>query len=288
MSLDLKGGMQIDCKEKPMKVIAVAIIGWLQLWDCRPTAAGASQGHPSNIIVTPPAISVNNLEIKGEIFMYRRIYTTADYLYTFLVQHGIKFNNHGYPVIPAECILQETPDEIVPYDHRNACNHPSKTVVCHFANDQRLYPRLDALDKDIDKLCKYLAVGGFDLSPRREHDNALQKFTLLLNRMVDAYRAVHGIKILPNFRTGSIDTINALSSYPAGCNYLVGTLGCSQRYLKQGDILLRAKLIFARPEKLFIYGPFKRFYQDTLDEVGQEYKHYEDFRRATWLKKEVV
>ena len=106
--------------------------------------------------------------------------------------------------------------------------------------------------------------------------------------MVDAYRAVHGIKILPNFRTGSIDTINSLSSYPVGSNFLVGTVGCSQRHLIQGGILLRAKLIYARPEKLFIYGPFKDLYRATLDELGQEYKHFDDFRQANWPKKGVA
>jgi len=220
--------------------------------------------------------------------MNSSIYTTAEYLFTFLVKHGIKFNIHGYPVIPAECILQDTPEEIVPFDHRNACNSPSKTVICFFSKDQRLYPRLGTLDKDIGKLRRYLAVGGFDLSPRREHDPSLQEFNLLLNRMIDAYRALHDIKILPNFRTGSIDTINSLSSYPSGSNFLVGTVGCAQRHLQQGDILLRAKLIYARPEMLFVYGPFKSLYQATLDELGQEYRHFEDFRCATWPKKEVA
>lgn len=49
----------IDCIEKPMKAIAVAIIGWPQLRDCSPLSAGASQGHPSIAIVTPPMIFVN-------------------------------------------------------------------------------------------------------------------------------------------------------------------------------------------------------------------------------------
>lgn len=220
--------------------------------------------------------------------MQSSIFMIADHLYTFLSQHGIKFNTYGYPVIPDECILREVPEEIVPYDHRNACNCQAKTVVCFFEKDQRLYPRLHTLDEDINKLRGYLAVGGFDLSPRREHDKSLQKFNLLLNRMVDAYRAVHGIKILPNFRTGSIDTIHVLSSYPAGANFLVGTLGCSQRYLKQGDVLLKAKLIYARPENLFIYGPLKDCYKMTLDAVGQEYKRFKDFRSLAWSKKEVA
>lgn len=219
--------------------------------------------------------------------MNRYIYTTVDYLYTFLTRQGINFNVHGYPMIPEECILQEVPDEIVPYDHRKACKNPSRTVICYFAKDQRLYPRLDKLDEDIDKLRGYLAVGGFDLSPKREHDKSLQEFNLLINRMVDAYRAVHGIKILPNFRTGSIDTIDALSSYPSGSSFLVGTLGCSQRYLKQGDVLLRAKLLYARPKKLFIYGPLKDCFMKTLNEFGQEYIKFSDYRSSSWSQRVV-
>ena len=106
--------------------------------------------------------------------------------------------------------------------------------------------------------------------------------------MIDAYRAVNGIKILPNFRTGGIDTIKSLSSYPVGANYLVGSLGCSKRLQKQSDILLRAKLLYTRPGKLFIYGSLQRIYKDTLDDVGQEYKQHNDFRNATWTVRKVA
>ena len=216
------------------------------------------------------------------------LYSISNYLSNYLTDHGINFNQYGYPVIPDECILRSEPEEVLPYEHRNACKNPAKTVICYFTNDEHLYPRLNQLETDIGKLNGYMGVCGFDLSPRRGFDDSLQEFNLLINRMIDAYRAINGIKILPNFRTGDIGTLHSLSSYPAEAFYIAGSLGCSRQYVKQGDILLRTKLLYARPEKLFIYGSLKQIYRETLEEFGQDYRCIRDFRSASWHKKEAA
>ena len=105
--------------------------------------------------------------------MKRDLYKIAEYLYEYLIRHGIRFNNHGYPVIPEKYILKDEPEAIFPYTHRLACDDKSKTVICHFENDERLYPRLDTLKEDVEKLKGFMGVGGFDLSPRREFDRSL-------------------------------------------------------------------------------------------------------------------
>lgn len=220
--------------------------------------------------------------------MQSNLYFLSDYLYNYLIQHGIEFNQYGYPLIPEECIIREEPEEMIPYEHRNACMNPAKTTICYFSNDETLYPRLNKLDADIKALSKYMGVCGFDLSPRREYDKSLQEFNLLLNRMIDAYRAVNGIKILPNFRTGNISTLNSLSAYPSKSFYVAGTLGCFRRQVVQGDILLRAKILYARPKKLFIYGKLRQVYRETLNEFGQDYRCFEDFRSASWPGKKVA
>lgn len=67
--------------------------------------------------------------------------------------------------------------------------------------------------------------GGFDLSPRINWDVNLQRFNLLLSKLADAFLATNGVKLMPNFRTGCLDTFEVLSIYPPNTWYSVGALG---------------------------------------------------------------
>lgn len=87
-------------------------------------------------------------------------------LHGFLENNGIKFTKEGYPVFRPEFILQETPQEILPFSHRNACKEKTKTAVCFFENDKFLYRRIVRLNQDLLVYKEYLGICGFDLSPR--------------------------------------------------------------------------------------------------------------------------
>ncbi len=199
-----------------------------------------------------------------------------------LDSNGIQFTPEGYPIIPKKMLLKEIPDEILPFEHRNQCRDKRKTILCSFANDELLYRRLKSLEKDLGILKEYMGVIGFDLSPRLGEDIKQQKLNLLINQMVNAYRAIHGIKILSNFRTGDIRTVNVLNSYPPNSWYAVGTLGCSRGHVEKNSILLRTKLIYARPERLLIYGMLRREYKEILDELGIPYNVYQDFKNRSF------
>ncbi len=163
-------------------------------------------------------------------------------------------------------LLNEEPEEIVPFDNKNSCKNPNRSVVCYYEKDEKLYRRLLKLDSDTIILKKYMAVAGFDLSPRLQTDLKNQKFNILLNRMIDVYRATNGIKILPNFRIGDLETLDSLSTYPVGSCFAVGTLDCSCWKVTEADLsYMMAKLLYIRPSKLFIYGKLKEEYKRILE-----------------------
>ena len=210
--------------------------------------------------------------------MHLNLFAIADKLYRRLCENGIQFNQFGYPIIPPEQLVTNIPDEIIPFDRKNTCRNPERTILCFFRNDELLYPCLNRLDEDNEIFCNFMGVCGFDLSPRREHDIKLQNFNLLMNRMVDAYRAVHGVKILPNFRTGNLSTLASLTSVPPESCFIAGTLGCSRGYVLENSTLLKAKLLYARPQHMLIYGTLRSEYAAILDEFGQSYTIFDSWQ----------
>ena len=215
------------------------------------------------------------------------LFKMAENLHQSLADAGIRFTPDGYPIIPNEMILKDYPDEMVPFEHRNTCKNPRKTVLTQFSNDDLLYRRLRHIDKDIEICKSYMGVAGFDLSPRLGWNVEQQKFNLLINQMVNAYRAIHGVKILPNFRMGDISTISALDSFPSHGIYAVGTLGCSQGYTAINSVYLSTKLLYKMPDGLLIYGKLMPRYQAILDEFGVPYRVYEDFKSSCYRRKKV-
>lgn len=213
----------------------------------------------------------------------------SDKLYTYLLNNGISFNQYGYPIVPRDMFLNEYPDEMIPFFCRNQATHPkSKTVLCSFSNDDRIYTRLSRLDEDIKIYKEYMGISGFDLSPRINWDIRLQKFNILLSQMATIYVGLHGIKFLPNFRVGSWETINALSSYPHHSVFAVGTLGCAKSLTKYNIAYMKAKIYFALPKSLLIYGSLKPEYKTVLDEMNIEYTKYTDFQRTSRRRKKAI
>ncbi len=209
------------------------------------------------------------------------LFGLAKYLYEYLVNAGVEFMDNGYPVISENMILREMPEQVLPINHRYASKNRKKTLLVTFTNDEYVYKRLLSLDKEIPMYKEYLGFGGFDLSPRINWDIGLQKFNILLCRMADVYIALHGIKLLPNFRTGSLATFDVLNCYPKDSWYIVGTLGCSNGHIELNRMYLRTKLIIANPEMLIYYGILKKEYEDVLDDYGVQYRVFPDYQRLS-------
>lgn len=157
-------------------------------------------------------------------------------------------------------------------------------LLVAFSNDENIYKRLKTLREDLGKYLQYKGFGGFDLSPRIQWDVNLQRFNLLLNKLADAFLAVNGVKLLPNFRTGCLDTFDVLAIYPPNTWYSVGLLGCSRGRVKINSMYLRTKLLVTNPDMLIFYGKLKPEYAYILDEYGVKYKVFTDFQRLSRRK----
>lgn len=211
-------------------------------------------------------------------------------LHLFLKENGITFTNNGYPVFCEEFILREVPCEILPFSHRNACKDKSKTVICFFENDKFLYRRFFKLKDDLPVYKEYLGVCGFDLSPRIGWSVESQKFNICLSQMATIYLALHGIKIIPNFRIGLLEeTISSLASYPVECPFAIGTIGCSQgKVMELEKFYFQTKVLYVLSKELFFYGQLKSEYKEILLENGISYKVFQDFRTHCFNRKENI
>ncbi len=209
------------------------------------------------------------------------LFKLADELYTFLINEGIKFNIDGYPIITENMIFRALPDSIVPFGQTYSAKDKKNTLLVSFCNDEIIYRMLMRVRNDVDYYNQFMGFGGFDLSPRINWDVSLQRFNLAVCKMADVFLAVNGIKLMPNFRTGCLDTINVLNCYPSHSWYVVGALGCANGHVPLNEMYLRAKLMITSPDHLIYYGKLKPEYSRILNEFNIPYKVFTDFQRRS-------
>lgn len=208
------------------------------------------------------------------------LYQTINQLESYLKGRNISFKE-GIPVVPKEKLLRELPKDILPHPHHLKATDPRSSLVCNFSQDDILYLSLKELDDRIVIWKNFMGISGFDFSARNGDEEVSQDMYLYLNKLLDAYVASHGIKILPNFRiAGELSSLNVLKIYPPNSWFAVGTLGCSGN-IEANSMLLRYKLMFARPKHLVIYGVLNDAYRKILEEYGVKYSVFEDFNRRS-------
>lgn len=209
------------------------------------------------------------------------LFKIAEKLHDYLRCEGVEFSNDGYPIITEDMILKTMPEQILPVDQKYAARNKSKTLLVTFSKDESVYKRLIRLEEDIHMYKEYMGIGGFDLSPRINWDISLQKFNICLNMMADAFLATRGIKIMPNFRTGCLETMSVLANYPKNAWYIVGSLGCAKGHIKLNELYLRTKILLTNPDHLIYYGKLLPSYSSILDEMGVSYTVFTDFQRIS-------
>ena len=210
----------------------------------------------------------------------------ANNLHKELQSEGIYFNDDGFPKFPEEIILKEIPDAVslCPMTQRLQISNKENVILCHYENDTRIFQHLSDLEKWSEEAKKYYGVSGFDLSPRTGMNIDYQYLILLINQMATLRMGLYGCSIVPNFRIGSIETINTLKSYPEGIWYTAGVLGCFNGDLEYNIAYMKSKIMFANPHGLLIYGQLRKEYQMVLDEIGIQFRVFEDFQRISRRK----
>lgn len=209
------------------------------------------------------------------------LFKLANDLQEYLWDNGVNFTEEGYPIFTEDMLLKEIPKGVCPIGQTYYVKEKKDYLLVSFSNDENVYKKLNTLMRDVDKYLQYMGFGGFDLSPRINWDINLQKFNLLLSKLADAFLAINGVKLMPNFRTGCLDTIDVLSIYPPHTWYSVGALGCGRGRIKINEMYLRTKLLVSNPDMLIYYGKLKPEYAQILCEYGITYKVFTDFQRLS-------
>ena len=188
------------------------------------------------------------------------LFRYAEQAQKLLCTEGVRFNHWGFPDLTEFQYPKEVPCdiEIWPYNKRNQASNPKKTILTFFEADPLLYGYLNTLDKVTANLSLYYGVTGFDISPCLDFSLQEQKAALLLNSLTNGLFLLHGIRVIPSLRIGSVETSIGLKSYPRHICYALGVLGCRQKHLTVGEQILELKLALCEPSQVLAYGKFSK------------------------------
>ena len=185
----------------------------------------------------------------------------AEHAQLLLSKEGICFAPNGFPNLTCFTYVKTLPEdiEVWPYNKRNQARNPSKTILTFFETDPCLYGYINTLDKVAANLSLYYGVTGFDLSPCLDFSIEEQNAALLINTLTNGLFLSHGIQVIPSLRTGNVETVSALKSYPRNICYAFGCLGCNQKLKNLGQLLMELKLALCAPSQVLAYGKLNPF-----------------------------
>jgi hypothetical protein len=157
-------------------------------------------------------------------------------------------------------------------------------VLCTFASDKEIYPRLKNIYNEIGIYKKYMGVVSSDVTVTEDMDEEWQELIILLNQLYAAILAVNGVKIILNTRVGSNVNLRLYNNYPKNIMCISSFLGCTKN--NEYDYSYLEKILYFLPSKLLIYGKEDLKVNRMLNTMGIDYKYYVDFHRL--CKKGVI
>lgn len=204
----------------------------------------------------------------------------------YLLKHGVKFKNNGFPVFKQEWLITNKPSLIAPFNKRMYYHQDKKRIsICFFQKDEYLYPRLDKVFEEIDLFKNYHSVCMMDISISPLMLDEVQKMNLLINLLYICVLAVNGIKVIPSFRTANFETINLLKDSVGNSKYwITGAVG-TQKIRRNSfyEYLFREKCLLIMPEYLLIFGKPNETTISTLNTYGIDFSNiYKDFRDLSY------
>ena len=202
--------------------------------------------------------------------------------YLLYLDGRISFTEDGFPCFEKEMFLEEEPELIIPFQHRNnkVVTNKKKTILCFYTCDSFLYCRLEKLLDEIDEYKKYQGVIGLDITITDDMDVEWQNFIMLINQLFLAVLACNNIKIVMNARIGSNDSINNLKGFPKNVMCATSFLGC-EKLKTENDYSFISKVLFILPKKLLIYGKHDTIAETQLSKMGIDFRVYTDMHRLT-------
>lgn len=177
----------------------------------------------------------------------KNIYQFIDELIIYEKEHGIEFDNKGFPTFKNTYFVDTLPKDIIPYEHRKEAKNFKETSLCFFSLDKILYRYLsiEKLDIIAENLKNYHSFVGFDLSIFLDMLYPFQEFFILANLVIDIYLILKGAKMIPNIRgdeTNGWSYFYLFKNAPIACSSNIGcyedkfsremTIGTMDAFLK--------------------------------------------------------
>ena len=227
----------------------------------------------------------NNLE-GGKMYNLLELLETIDEYIYYLEKKHFKLDSNGFSLFTSEMFLEEEPELIIPFLHRNDKRvlNKKKAVLCTFSSDKEIYPRLKKIFKEIDIYKEYMGVVSTDVTVTKDMDKEWQELIILVNQLYAAILAVNGVKIVLNTRVGSNENLYLFKNYPKNILCISSFLGCKNS--SEYDYSYLEKILYFLPSKLLIYGKEDLKVNRMLNTMGIDYKYYVDFHRL--CKKGVI
>ncbi len=185
----------------------------------------------------------------------------------------------GYPIIERWMIPSEPPEELYQWDRRYDVVCPEKVGMSFYCNDSGFIPILNNPQKYTDLLRKYKCIVGLDPSPYDNMPLVVQKSQIFNNLAISYYYGTQGLKVIPNVRLGSNETMGALSAYPKETLIAIGTHGFTWKLdnrIKFHDQLC-VVIDVLRPSGIVVYGPASDYIFESAIEKGIPIYQYDSY-----------
>ncbi len=203
----------------------------------------------------------------------------------YLISRGVTFDQKGFPVFQPSMYADDWPSTIVTYPCRNntaLVKDPSSTAISFYLSDERIYPRLEKVFKDINEYKRFMAVISIDLTITDDMDTELQLLLLMVNQLFTMILAVNNVKIIHNTRSGGLSNSTVFRNVPKGITVASGFLGCDR--VSEENMSYISKILYLQAGKILIYGKHDINAEKQLDLLGFDYRLYPDVHQLTKMK----
>ena len=168
---------------------------------------------------------------------------------------GAEFDlKYDMPLLKPEHVI---PDAIVPFSVAKRPNWKNYECAVHFCErDQDIEAFWNRPLNYIDKLLKFQAVIGLDLSACVDFPRPQKEYNVYRNRVCDSFIQRHGQHVIPLLR-GDPDTIEReVAGLTVGCMVAVSPRGCSKDIEDRRRFIRGLQFIVAtlQPNAILSYG----------------------------------
>lgn len=180
-----------------------------------------------------------------------------DLYLAYLIDGAKRSETDGFAIIEEWMVPTEPPKEIFQWNRRQDVKNPSESAMSFYCNDDGFTPILNNPKAYTDKLRQYGCLIGLDASPFDNMPLWIQKSQIGLNIGITYYYGSCGMKVIPNVRIGSDETLSSLEAYPHHTLIAIGTNGfvkSLENRCKFASQLQKAVDIL-EPSGICVYGP---------------------------------